>query len=652
MQIKLLNLKLQNFKSITDFTLNLDGKSATISAQNAAGKTTLADGFFWLLTGADSAGRAKFGIITQDAQGDEKRGLDAVVSAYLESDRGKIIRIERRLCQKWTKKRGQAQQEFGGHETKFSWDEVPVKKKEFETKLSEIVPLNLIRVLADVHFFNDTLKSEDRRNILLDLIGSVGDGQIIDAYPELKSLPEILDGRSPEDVKKILAAQRKAANDQLKEMPIRIDTLKKTLADAKDLDLEDLEGQVKAVDEKIDSKKDEIRSFTSGLDTIEKKKKIKNLELKIADIEADVKREVKKSIYEIEHNINNYKGRIKYEEDRIKYSQQDIIQLERKIDLNAKARKELILKYRKVKAMKPAADKTCFACGAALSDDKIAQQQGQLEQKKAEEISKIDQEGANLYNDFNLMHGAIKQKKTTTEESLEMIEKYKRKILDRESAIDILNLSADEIIAKETIELKKEVNILEKSIENFETDEDVETINFQIDKLNEEKKALQYQHARAYQYAENQKTIEEYEAQLSKAAVEFETAEHALYTLEQYSMRRAEFVEDSVSDKFLTVKWRLFDTQINQGIKEICEATVGGIDYSTNLNTGAKINAGLDCINVLSQHYGIELPIFVDNAESVTSWLDSGRQIIRLVADGNHKKLEVNNATTPLPADN
>lgn len=602
MVLKLLSLQLKNFKSITDFTLNLDGKSATISAQNAAGKTTLADGFFWLLTGSDSTGRAKFGIITQDAQGDEKRGLDAVVSAEFENDRGKVIRIERRLCQKWTKKRGQAQQEFGGHETKFSWDDVPIKKKEFESKLAEIIPLNLVRVLADVHFFNDTLKSEDRRNILLDLIGSVGDGQIIDAYPELKSLPEILDGRSPEDVKKILAAQRKAANDQLKEMPIRIDTLKKTLADAEELDIEELEGQIRIIDSKLEIVNEEILNIKNGSGIARLRVDRINLENQLSRNKAEYEQEKKG----IEYDIKDF----------------DIEIGSLKMRLETYKRE-----YFNIKKQRPESSQYCYACGQPLTAAQLSENQEKFEAEKKSKLAEIDVKG------------------TQARKRLDDLEENKAKRLD---AIKSIGESADiEEIESEIESINAKISDSRNTIES-----DLTNAELEIDKLNEEKKALQYQHARAYQYQENQKTIEEYEAQLSKAAVEFEAAEHAIYILEQYSMRRAEFVEDSVSDKFLTVKWRLFDTQINQGIKEICEATVGGIDYSTNLNTGAKINAGLDCINVLSQHYKIELPIFVDNAESVTSWLDSERQIIRLVADGNYKKLEVNNATSSLPADN
>jgi hypothetical protein len=57
---------------------------------------------------------------------------------------------------------------------------------------------------------------------------------------------------------------------------------------------------------------------------------------------------------------------------------------------------------------------------------------------------------------------------------------------------------------------------------------------------------------------------------------------------------------------------------------------------------GAKINVGIDIINTLSDAYGVRVPLFVDNAESVTKLESSSSQIIRLVVSENDKELRVN----------
>ena len=75
--------------------------------------------------------------------------------------------------------------------------------------------------------------------------------------------------------------------------------------------------------------------------------------------------------------------------------------------------------------------------------------------------------------------------------------------------------------------------------------------------------------------------------------------------------------------------------------KRQCETIVEGVPYSTGLNSGAKMNVGIDIINKLSEHYGFYAPIFVDNSESVTRILPSESQMIKLIVSFEDKKLRI-----------
>lgn len=79
MEIKLNSLILENFKGISYFELNVDGKNASVYGTNASGKTTLADAYFWLLFGKDSNGAANFDIKTIGTT-----GLDYSVTGTIE----------------------------------------------------------------------------------------------------------------------------------------------------------------------------------------------------------------------------------------------------------------------------------------------------------------------------------------------------------------------------------------------------------------------------------------------------------------------------------------------------------------------------------------------------------------------------------------
>ena len=107
--------------------------------------------------------------------------------------------------------------------------------------------------------------------------------------------------------------------------------------------------------------------------------------------------------------------------------------------------------------------------------------------------------------------------------------------------------------------------------------------------------------------------------------------EQILYLLEEFIRFKLNKVSESINSHFKTVKFKLFDMQLNGGMKDCCECTVGGVPYSS-LNSGHKIVAGLDIIRSLSELYGVSAPIFVDNAESLTSEQTMRSQLILLIA--------------------
>ena len=111
------------------------------------------------------------------------------------------------------------------------------------------------------------------------------------------------------------------------------------------------------------------------------------------------------------------------------------------------------------------------------------------------------------------------------------------------------------------------------------------------------------------------------------------------FTIAELKHRLIDKVESRINSMFTLVKFKMYETQINGGEAETCEALVDGVPYSTNLNTAARINAGLDVINAISKHHGIHAPIWIDNRESITNLLHTDSQIINLVKDENYQVL-------------
>lgn len=85
--MKLLTMKLENFKGIRSFTLEPQGRDLGVFGANASGKTTLADAFQWLLFGKDSAGKADFEVLPLGPDGKRVAGItEASVEVELDLD--------------------------------------------------------------------------------------------------------------------------------------------------------------------------------------------------------------------------------------------------------------------------------------------------------------------------------------------------------------------------------------------------------------------------------------------------------------------------------------------------------------------------------------------------------------------------------------
>ncbi len=123
-----------------------------------------------------------------------------------------------------------------------------------------------------------------------------------------------------------------------------------------------------------------------------------------------------------------------------------------------------------------------------------------------------------------------------------------------------------------------------------------------------------------------------------EAASRLEAVEKMLFLVEEFTRYKADFLEDTVNSCFRLARFRLFRQQLSGGIEDRCDVVLDGVPYN-GLNNGAKINVGIDIINTLSRHFGVAVPLFVDNAESVTRLEYAATQVIRLVVSESDKEL-------------
>ena len=136
--------------------------------------------------------------------------------------------------------------------------------------------------------------------------------------------------------------------------------------------------------------------------------------------------------------------------------------------------------------------------------------------------------------------------------------------------------------------------------------------------------------------------ISELEEQQHTLADEYAACEKGEYLCELFIRTKVSLLDERINSRFRTLKFKLFHEQQNGGLQEICKVLVpcasGLVEYE-KANNAARINAGIEIINVLSEHFGIRLPVFVDNAESVTELSHADGQTIRLIVSEADKVL-------------
>ena len=190
--------------------------------------------------------------------------------------------------------------------------------------------------------------------------------------------------------------------------------------------------------------------------------------------------------------------------------------------------------------------------------------------------------------------------------------KTKEEIVAIEKQIEELSKESSgkaELEAKKAV-LKDEITEIEAKIKAADNTK----VNGRIAELEEEQKAV------------GQKIAEQ---------------EQMIDLTEDFIRVKMDQISNAINDKFQIVSFRLFEDQINGGLKETCECTVNGVPFSS-LNNGHRIIAGLDIIRSLSELYGVSAPVFIDNSEAVNTenFPEMDAQMIHLVVTDD-KELKV-----------
>lgn len=653
--MKLINLKLSNFKGIRKFELRTDGKDVSIMGDNASGKTTIFDSFTWLLFGKDSLNRSDFEIKTLGSNGEPEHGLEHMVEAVLELEDGSQLALKKVYQEKWTKKKGSATAEFTGHTTDHFVDGVPVQKKEYDARIAEIADENIFRLLTDPRYFNEVLHWQKRRELLLEVCGDVSDAEVIASKPELSKLADILGNRTIEQHRKVIQARRSEINKELEKIPVRIDEVKRGLPNVDDIsNAEELSNDIAKLREELKAKQEELAQAKAGGQVAEKTKELRLIEGQILDLRNKHRQAVDKKLagksderVKLQNEINRLKVDIDAKNRTIQYNESEIKSLEEKME---KLRNEWHEENAKVFEQEQAAFlklDTCPTCGQPLPQEQLQEARdkamAQFNKAKAEKLEAIGAEGKKLKDmkaamEENLAYVRCELEKATAE--LAGLEKKEAAL--KAEINDIMQGEQPVESTPEYAQMQERIMKIREDIANMQADSNtaIMAIQKEIDTLTDAITALEQAAARLEAREKGLQRIEDLKAEERRLASEFEDLEQQLYLTEEFIRAKVRLLEEKINSKFKMARFKLFNVLVNGGVEETAETVYNGVPYS-NLNNGARLNIGLDIINTLAEHYGFSPPVWLDNAESVTDILPTKGQQIRLIVSGMDKKLRI-----------
>jgi len=626
--MRLMELNSRNFKGLS-FKFNPGGKSADVYGENATGKTTLADELAWLLFEKDSAFKSQFEIKPINADGSYKNGLETeVIGKFDDLPSGKLVTLKKIYKEKWTKPRGSAKKVFSGNTVEYFVDDVPVKMKEYKEKVAEIADEETFKLLSSPFYFSTVLPWAKRRSILMEVCGDISDEEVIKSSKDLKEIPALLAGKKQEDYKKILAAKRTDFNKQLNQIPTRIDEVQRSIPDLEGMDPAALRKQIDELIKKREGFEKQAAQVQEGGAVAAKKKALAELETEILQI-TNTFREAQLDI--MEGKVNE----LDILKKEFRQLQDELGELEKFVEsCEFEARGILVNEIpdlkEKFKLIKSQELKACKSCGY-IDEDVQAERKAALDAineagKEKKEIAESLQKKANnaKIKITELGHG---------------VEPKSQLIAQMNGEIEQLKNQQPDLG-----KLPEQKKALESEIAELQTGDMRNTlagINDAIQACLKEQEDLNEDLAKFKSAAEKEKRIEELKEEERRLSKEFEELERQLFLMEQFTKAKVEMLESKINSRFEIARFKLFKENINGGLEDCCESLYNGIPFNAGLNHSAQINVGLDIIRTLSDHYKIEIPCFIDNAEAVTDIYEIPAQMIRLIVSGDDKKLRV-----------
>ena len=632
--MKLTKLELLNFKGLKAFTINFNG-DVIIRGDNATGKTTVFDSVCWLLFGKDSLDRADFEIKTLD-RGEPIHKVNHEVTGTFTLDEGGTVELKRVYREKYSSPRG-GEVTMTGHTTDYFVDGVPKKEKEYKEMVSSLVDESIFKLITNPLYFNETYSWQNRRKLLLEMCGDIDDAAVINSREDLKRLAELLDGRTVDDQRKVIASKKTAINKELDMIPVRIDEAVRNKPEVM-ADKDKLISDIKTLSTGIDDVEKQKAIIKNGFSATEKQSKIRDinrqLDVRRSDILSDYHKRKQHLRSEYETALSKLKA-TEAERDRCMDRSNE---LNKEIEREAKRIETLTSEFDTFNSQQFSKE-SCPTCGQQLPADKQEKLEAEFnanKSKKLEEWKGLIDSAAKLKENYE------EQQKTMISKADGLIDDITLQSKERDIKHEEYEACSEPNVEDDPTytDLKAQLFLLEIEEEPGADTEELARLEDELSSLKSKKANLETELNKFKLIDDIENRVIELENQQQKLVAEKNKLDEASYLMDEFVKAKVNMLEESINTRFKLARFKMFNVMLNGNVEECCETTYKGVPYRS-MNNAARINVGLDIINALTSYFKVNAPVFIDNAEAVTEFVPVNSQTIKLIVDESEPQLVV-----------
>ena len=636
MNIVLKSLDLVHFKCFPKLHLDFHEGVNNIYGENAAGKTSVYDALTWLLFDKDSAGHSRPAVKLHGAP----QGTMPEVTAILIVD-GEEMKLRKVLREKWEKPRGSSIERYAGDTRDHYIDDVPLTENEYKRRIAELIDENRFKLLTDVWAVTSKMHWKDRRALLAEICGLPEDRELLATAPQFSELNEKVGRRTVDEFKAVLAKQRKDANANLNTLPVRVDECRRMVSELESLDFAAAHAESDRLQTERERVQGELVKLTNNTLAAQARNELGALQNQLRELETENNAHLASQRVPVEDKTDELRRALSERKQDVDRFQRTIDHEKRYIADGETRLNDYRARWRAID-MEEFTETVCPTCHQPLPAEQIAEAHEafaahQQQRKDALlEDSKLVKQGiaaaqerlASAEMTLKSAQDEVQKAQIALDSYTPPVEITPENLLDydrRKGAILALIADAD-----------KRIDRL-----NSDTEQERRRLETALSAVTAEKLTHDAVLAKEQTLADTRRRIADLQAEQRTAAAEVEQMDRLIAMCEEFTRYRVQAITESVNSRFRLTRWRLFTEQVNGGLADCCEPMDSNGTAFEGTNNAMKINIGMDIIDTLSEFYGVRVPLFVDNAESVTHLQPIGSQVVRLVVSEADKELRI-----------